>query len=128
MRGTLALFGASEKGQYGIPLACQSVDELSDKVGNPAKESRAIELSVQALLFEHSLYFVRVHEEGFSVDDYIFGFKEILKDKAIRQLSALALPGVGDETIIDASQSIVQTFGSLLILQENDVFDYVTSK
>ncbi|MCH9614467.1 MAG: hypothetical protein SP1CHLAM54_15730 [Chlamydiia bacterium] len=128
MRGTLALFGASEKGQFGTPLPCQNITELSDQVGNPVDESRAIELSVQALLYERALIFVRVHEEGFSVEDYLLGFKEILKDETIQELTALALPGVGDETILDASNSITQTFGSLLIVQENDLFDYVTSK
>lgn len=128
MRGSIALFGASEKGHYGKPLTCKSVQELSDFCGNPPEHTRGIELSVQALLYEWELHFFRVHDEGYSLDDYMLGFKEILKNDAIQDISALALPGVGDDGILEASKSIVNTFGSLLILQENDLFDYLTSK
>lgn len=125
MKFTLALFGEAEKGDFSSLFEIHSVPELADNLGNPPEESRAISLAIQALMYERTLLFVRVREEGFSIKDYMRGFK--LLEKKSPPLGALCLPGVGDREILEASLSLCKKHGSLLILSEQDLYDYLTN-
>ncbi len=126
MGPTIALFGESEKGDFSSLHQIASVPQLSDHLGNPPEDSQAILLAIQALLFERSLLFIRVREEGFSLPDYMRGLKMLETQGGALSIQALCLPGVGDPEIIHASRSICKLHQSLLIISEQDLYDYLT--
>ena len=75
MNYKMALFGETEKGQFKKPYCCCSLEQLIDYFGHPPLDTHGIELAVQALLFKYELIFFRVEQEGYSIDDYLFGIK-----------------------------------------------------
>jgi hypothetical protein len=124
MRSIVALFGEAEKGQFNRPHLVREVPQLIDLLGNPPEESEGIHYAIQTLMFQRDLLFFRVEMEGFSPADYFNGFKYLEKTNA---LHALCLPGVGDPNIIDASKEICWTHKSLLITNQKDLYDYLTT-
>ena len=128
MKSTVFLFGESEKGDFGIPLSCQSVSHLLESLGNPPSESQGIHFAIQALLYDKEILFCRVKEEGFSTKDYIKGISQIRKRHLAPSLQAVFIPGVGDERIIEATMNVCNLSQSLLVLTEQDLYDYLTSK
>lgn len=127
MRQTVALFGEAEKGEIAIPLFMKSLTHLNEILGNPPQESHGIFFAIQFLLFEQELIYIRVKEEGFSTKDYLKGMKHLLNKKEVPHLTAICLPGVGDARIIDAAHPITDTHGALIIMTEQDLYDYLTS-
>lgn len=125
MKPTVFLFGEAEKGEFGIPLICQSLPELCDALGNPPEESQGISYAIQTLLYSKQLLFCRVEEEGFSVRDYIKGFELVKSERWAPQLQAILIPGVGDEEIVDAAMGLCSIHNSLLVLTEKDLYDYL---
>ncbi|MBP9841144.1 MAG: hypothetical protein KBC64_01815 [Simkaniaceae bacterium] len=126
MGPTIALFGEAEKGDFSSLHQISSVPQLSDHLGNPPEDSLAILLAVQALMFDHSLVFIRVREEGFSLADYMRGLKLLETQGTALSIQALCLPGVGNPEIIHASRSLCKLHQSLLIISEQDLYDYLT--
>lgn len=124
---TIALFGEAERGHFGQPHACASIEELADLLGNPPPDSHGIFMAIQALLSEYALLFFRVKEEGFSHKDYYKGL-QILNEQANANLSvlALAVPGVGDAGLIEVSSSFCNHHDSILVITEGDLYDYLT--
>lgn len=127
MRLTLALFGASEKGKFKTAYFCQTLDQLESYLGHPPPETQGLYLAIQALLFERNLIFFRVEEEGFSKKDYFHGLEALKNDKIFKDIHAVALPGVGDQAIIDETIKLCHVQHSLLILNEKDLYDYLTN-
>jgi len=123
---TVFLFGEAERGDFCTPLICHSLAQLADTLGNPPGESKGISYAVQTLMYDRELIFFRVKEEGFSVQDYMKGLKLLLGRNTTFSLSALCMPGVGDTTIIDASQAVCTLHKSFLIIDEKDLYDYLT--
>lgn len=121
---TIALFGEAEKGLYRTPHLCKSLHDLSYYFGNPPDDSRGMYYAIQAILYERDLIFLRVEEEGYSVDDYLAGFK-VLKDQ---QLAAICMPGVHENRILNAIQPIIDLYQSILITNEADFYDYMTTR
>ncbi len=128
MRQTIFLFGEAEKGDFCTPLLCKSLPQLVDLFGHPPAESQGISYAVQALLYKKELIFFRVKEEGFSSQDYMRGLKILKKKEATSSLTAICMPGVGDATIIDSSQTVCQIHKSFLIITEKDLYDYLTTQ
>lgn len=126
MRHTIFLFGEAEKGSFCTPLLCRSLPQLVETFGNPPGESKGILYAVQALMYDRELIFFRVKEEGFGVQDYMKGLRLLLNREIPLSLSALCMPGVGDSTIIDASQAVCHLHKSFLIIEEKDLYDYLT--
>lgn len=124
MRHTVALFGESEKGEFKKPYVLHELPQLIDFLGNPPTGSEGLFFAIQALLYKREIIYFRVEEEGFSRGDYILGFKYL---EPVKQLHALALPGVGDVEILEASQRLCEIHKSLLISTQRDLFDYLTS-
>lgn len=122
----IALFGEAEKGDFAKPLHFQSVNKLAEFLGNPPKESLGIFFAIQALLYNREVFFFRVQEEGFSKNHYFTGLKN-LENEIIGEISAIGLPGVGDEKIINLSTSICETYKCILVTTEKDLYDYLTS-
>lgn len=126
MRHTIFLFGEAEKGDFCSPMLCHSLEQLVDTFGHPPGESKGILYAVQALLYERELIFFRVKEEGFNPHDYMRGLRILSNHEMGTPLSAICMPGVGDANIIDASQVICQVHKSFLIIDEHDLYDYLT--
>lgn len=123
----IALFGEAERGGFRTPFVCHTMLQLLDRVGSPPKHSQGIHYAVQALLFHFTLFFFRVHEEGFNIDDYLSGLHLLQKQETAAPITALCLPGVGDTEIIQATAPICAVHHSLLIVTEADLYDYLTA-
>lgn len=121
---TIFLFGEAEKGEYCTPLPCRSLTQLYDTLGNAPDGSEGIFFAVQALTYQRELIFFRIQEEGFHTSDYMQGFKVLKKFE--RPLSALFMPGVGDEEIINSAVELCCLHQCLLVLGEKDLYDYLT--
>lgn len=127
MGPAIALFGEAEKGDFSSLHQISSVPQLADYLGNPPEDSQAILLGIQTLLFNHPLLFIRVREEGFSEADYMRGLKLLETQGQALSIQALCLPGVGNPEIIHASRSVCKLHQSLLLISEQDLYDYLTS-
>lgn len=125
---TIALFGEAEKGEFNTAYYCQNLAELDEFLGNPPPQSKGLYYAVQALLFKRNLIFFRVMEEGFSTQDYLTGVHLLEQQKLISKLDAICIPGVGDPTVLNALLPICQQYHSILISNEADFYDYLTSK
>jgi hypothetical protein len=123
----IALFGEAEKGELGTIHFCRSVEQLFHFFGQPPHETEGLFHAIQALLYGNSLIYFRVHEEGMSTKDYLFGLRLLHEYAAsIPHVGALFLPKVGSQTIINESISVCEKHRSLLILREADFYDYIT--
>lgn len=127
MRHTFFLFGEAEKGDFCTPLTCKSLPQLADTFGNPPEDSQGIIYGVQALLYKRDLIFFRVKEEGYSIQDYMRGIKLLQNQNALPPVSAICLPGVGDAEIIEEISHVCQLHKSCLIVNQKDLYDYLTA-
>jgi hypothetical protein len=97
-----------------------------DVLGHPPPESVGLSYAVQALLFGRELIYFRVKEEGFSVADYMRGFRLLENRELFCHLKAIGVPGVGDQEIIEAASAVCQLYRSILITTERDFYDLMT--
>lgn len=125
---TVALFGEAERGEFNTAYFCQNLEQLDEFFGNPPPESKGLFYAVQALLFKRDLIFFRVTEEGFSIQDYLTGLRLLEHQRLIPHLDAVCIPGVGDPEVFDAFQPVFQQYHSILIANEADFYDFLTSK
>jgi hypothetical protein len=124
---TIALFGESERGDFRRPYYCQNLAQLSDFLGEPpSEECQGLKFAIQALLYHREVIFLRVHEEGFSTNDYLKGLVLLEDREKIPNLSAIGLPGVGNTEIIEATTPICESHRSFLILTQHDLYDFLT--
>ncbi|MCP5492356.1 MAG: hypothetical protein H7A40_04875 [Chlamydiales bacterium] len=123
----LVMFGAAERGEMRAPILCNDMAHLAEALGNPPDESQGIPFAIQALLFNRTVYYVRVEEEGFSRADYFQGFSLLQTSNLLPKLTAIGLPGVGDSELIDAASQLCHPYKSMLITSEQDLFDYLTA-
>lgn len=126
-RHVIALFGASEKGQFQKPYMLHELPQLIDFLGNPPPESAGISFAVQSILYKREVLFFRVREEGFSNPDYLYGFKYLQDLQKVRNLHALCLPGVGSPELLNASAPVCEIHKSPLITSQKDLYDYLTA-
>lgn len=122
----MAIFGESTIATPGIGLRIASLDELEKCIGK-ASEGEGLTLAIQALLYEYTLTFFPVKEEGYSLGDYHMGFECLRDQRCMQDLGALAIPGMSHPEIIDASQEICRERKSILLMGESDFFDYMTA-
>lgn len=126
---TIALFGESQKGKFQTAYFCKTLVQLSDLLGEPpSNDCQGLSFAIQALLFEMGVVYFRVHEEGFSTQDYIKGLNFLENKSKFPEITAICLPGVGNAEIIEASIPICSLHKSLLVLTERDLYDYLTGK
>lgn len=127
MQYTVAMFGEAQKGEYRTAYYCQTHEQLYNFLGDPPSgECRGLEFAVQTLLYSRGVVFFRVHEEGFSVQDYLSGLNFLENKDLFPNISAIALPGVGDGEIIEATDPVCSLHRSLLIITETDLYDFLT--
>jgi hypothetical protein len=129
MQYTIALFGEAEKGEFRTAYYCKTLEELAECLGEPpSRDSRGLDFAIQALLYQRGVVYFRVHEEGFSTQDYLQGLNALERKELFPCITALCLPGVGNSEIITATDSICNLHQSFLILTEKDFYDYLTCK
>jgi hypothetical protein len=128
MRKTIFLFGEAEKGEFCTPIHCKTLPQMVDTLGHPPGESRGVHYAVQTLLCDREVFFFRVQEEGYSREDYMRGLKLIQSKEIFTPVSAICMPGVGDAEIIDASNPVCDLYKIFLIIDEKDLYDYLTCK
>lgn len=128
VRPTVFLFGEAEKGEFCTPLVYRNLPQLAESLGNPPQDSQGIHYAVQSLLYDRTLIYYRVKEEGFSIADYIKGLKLLRHTESELGLTAICMPGVGDATIIDASFQVCSLHKSCLIINEQDLYDFLTTQ
>ena len=126
MNKTIAMFGEAERGEYCTAYFFQTVSQLAKYLGSPPSESKGIYCAVQALLYDYSLIYFKVKEEGFSKQDYFLGCQFLQQKQIIENITAIYLPGVGDNEIIHSITPICNMYDSILIIDEADLYDYVT--
>lgn len=124
----LVLFGEAERGEFHAGYYCKTLEELVFCFGNPPIGSRGLDFAVQTLLFNRSILFFRVEEEGYSIDDYAHGFDIIANKRPFEDISALCMPGVGNEAILDVAIPLCKHFNTLLITSEPDLYDLLTDR
>lgn len=127
MKQTIVLFGESEKGAFKTPHILRKLPQLLDLLGNPPEESEGLFFAVQAILYNRDLIYFRVSEEGYSRPDYFTGLKYLEDREKVKKVHALCLPGVGDPQILAASETVCHLHKSLLITNQKDLYDYLTS-
>ncbi len=129
MEYTVALFGEAQKGEFQTAYHCRDLEDLAMHLGEPpTAESKGLNFAIQTVLYNHSVVFFRVKEEGFSKDDYLFGLEFLKKREKFPEITALSLPGVGDPEIIAVTEPICSLYDSFLILTETDLYDFLTSR
>jgi hypothetical protein len=124
---TIALFGEAERGEFKTAYYCQNLEQLDEYFGNPPPNSKGLYYAVQALLFKRNLIFFRVMEEGYSMQDYLSGVNLLESQELIANLDAICIPGVGDPQVLNAIQPLCNQYHSILISDESDFYDYLTS-
>jgi len=122
----VAIFGESERGDYCRPYCCHTVNQLYETFGQPVPESSGIHFAIQILLYDFSLVFYRVREEGYSLQDYFEGLWQLENHPVETKLSAIGMPGVGNGEVIESVSSICVAHRSILIMSESDLYDYLT--
>mgnify|MGYP000376107053 CR=1 FL=1 len=120
---TIAWFGEAEKGVYHTPTIINTLDQLNYFFGEPPKDSKGLILAVQTLLYNYSLIFLRVQEEGYSITDYYEGFKAIASREDI---GAIGIPGMGDKAVIEVILPQFTFNKQIVIVTEQDLYDYLT--
>jgi len=123
----IALFGEAEKGQFKTAYWCRDLPQLREYFGEPPPESRGLYYAVQALHHRYDLIFFRVKEEGFSYSDYLFGLQLLANQRAIKNIAAFFLPGVGDRFLLDKVAPLCEHYNSVMVTSEPDLYDYLTS-
>ena len=128
MSYTVAIFGEAEKGELASLNRITSPAQLNDILGSPPIGSEGLFIAIQFLLFKKSVVFIRVSEEGFSLENYFQGLYLLEKERDLPQITALCLPGVGDHIILEACNSFCNIHNALIISSQKDLFDYLTSR
>lgn len=121
----ITLFGEAERGAHNTPYFCRTLEELFHALGQPPLESEGLFYAVQAILYGHPLYYLRVHEEGGSLQDYHIGFELLLQNNTSTG-GALFLPRMGFAPILDEGMHLCKKCGSLLLITSTDFYDYMT--
>lgn len=120
----IAWFGEAEKGAYRTPYPIFSLEELVRTFGHPPKFSSGLFYAVQTLLYKKPILFLRVVEEGFSLDDYLVGLK-LIND--VNSIDAIGMPGMVEEEILEAITPKLILRHQILLFNEKDIYDYLTA-
>ena len=124
---TIALFGEAGRGEFQTAYYCKNLEQLCSFLGEPpSRDCRGLDFAVQALLFKCGVVYFRVHEEGFSVQDYLKGFNFLENKDLFPSISAICLPGVGNAQILEATHPVCNIHRSFLVVTEHDLYDYLT--
>lgn len=116
----LVVFGEAERGEWHTPLHITNRADLFSRFGHPPPETRGIQSAIEAILYGHTVIYLRVREEGFSTSDYMQGCDYLASAPSIK---AACLPGVGSPDILARVRSVAR----IILTSQRDLFDYFTS-
>lgn len=125
-KSTIFLFGAAEKGSLRIPIYLDCLEALLDIYGQSLESCDGLYYAIQILLFNKNLIYYRVEEEGESIDDYRLGISLLKRKSFTQNLTAICMPSVSDSDLIQDILSVCYMHQSLLIINEKDLYDYLT--
>ncbi len=125
---TVIIFGESKEGKAQNLFFINSLPNLAVGLGEPTATGVGIHMAIQALLLKKEVLFYKVTEEGFNADQYLFGFKLLEKESQNLSIAAIALPGVGSSEILDIAKNQCELHKTLLILNESDLYDFMTQR
>lgn len=125
MEHPIVIFGEAEKGQFLTFYECRSLEELSYHLGDLPEDTKGLSLAIQTLLYNYSVLYFRVEEEGFSQKDYLYGLNYLQENKI--PIEGLAIPGISDQMILKHASCICSLHQSVLISNEKDLYDCLTT-
>jgi hypothetical protein len=128
VKKTIAIFGESKEGPLHTFIHLRSLPHIVESFGNPTETGLGIHLAIQALLFQREVLFYRLEEEGFQKDTYELGCHLLEKHPKKEELTAIALPGVGDTLILSFAQKVAAPIGALLLITAKDLYDFTTQR
>ncbi len=123
---TILIFGESQKGELQKFLFLKTLPDLAEALGEPTETGLGIHMAIQAMLFNQSVLFYKVKEEGFNIDHYLMGFKLLEKEFTSILLTAIALPGASSPPILEIADSLCKLHKSLILFNEKDLYDFMT--
>ncbi len=126
MHLNIFLFGEAEKGAFQSLIPIDSLPRLSEVLGNPpSSDSLGIPLAIQSLLMNNKVFYKRVEEEGYHFSEYYRGLDliHLCKDP----VDGLYMPGVSSTEIIEKAHLICEEKQALLLIHQQDFYDFLTS-
>lgn len=120
MKRAIVVFGQSQKGVKNGLIALKSIPEVLDNLGQKT-EGHGLVIAIETILSLRPLFFFRVTQEGFNVEEYVAGLGHLESSNA--KVLAIALPGVGDPEIIGRARTACLKTNSYLLISEGDLFD-----
>ncbi len=125
----VVLFGEAEKGDLETAYYCEDLEHLFEYLGEPPEETEGLHYAVQSLLYGRPCIYFRVQEEGMSTPDYYFGLDFLHRSPGkFPHIGALYLPRMGMKEVIEESLTICREYHSLLLMNQKDLYDYLTDK
>lgn len=124
----VAIFGECTEGRQDEWILLKNLPEVADILGNPTESGLGVHMTIQTILFDHFAFFYKISEEGFSKTEYAKGLKFLEHIPCDYTLSAIALPGVGDNQILAEAKHLCDLHKCLLILTEKDLYDAITDR
>jgi hypothetical protein len=122
----VALFGEAERGVFAKAYLFKQLPQLMEHLGHPPPDSKGLAYAIQVLMYQRTLLFFRVEEEGFSYHDYFEGLKLLEREWREMDIAAICLPGVGNTEIIEVAAPICERNHGIMITTEPDLYDYLT--
>ena len=123
----LFVFGQAERGLLCHPVLCREILDLLYQFGHPPAMTSGLFFAIQSITLQTPCVFFRVEEEGFSHADYLRGLNILKNHWKDVPIQAIGLPGVGDVNLIEKAECIFTKKRTLLLLNEKDLFDFLTS-
>lgn len=126
MGQTVALFGEAQRGAFQTAYFCHTLPQLLDTFGEPPEGSQGLTCAVQFIMNQYRVIYFRVKEEGFSYQEYYDGLNFLHQYTGIQDLTALCLPGVGSQEVLEACLPISYRYQSPIVINEADLYDLMT--
>lgn len=124
-RKSIVIFGESTKGEFLNLFPIRTLPDLSTFLGGPTSSGIGIHMAIQSLLFEKEVLFIKVFEEGYDLDHYSLGLKEIDRNPDLL-IDAIALPGAGSNEIVKKASLLAKKKKAFIVLTEKDLYDFMT--
>lgn len=124
-KASVAIFGESRKGEFLKLFYINTLPDLATHLGEPTASGIGIHMAIQSLLFQKDILYIKVLEEGYDLEHYSVGIREI-ENKTDLLISAIALPGVGSNEILKKASLLAKKKKAVLILTEKDLYDFMT--
>lgn len=124
----IVIFGKTDSAKPGKFYHIENLEELIHKIGMPIDETIGTHLAVQTLLYNYSVIYYPVKQEGMSKTCYEEGMKKLKRNKHANEVSAIVMPGFGSKNVLDQALDFCTEKKCLLILNEDDYYDFLSQE